>query len=53
MLVFLGKFENLGKTKSINLLYFSMVLGVRCDDIFKLIARAQSVNNESLCTELC
>ena len=47
MLVFLEKFENCGikiarvnsirNTKSINLLQFCMVLGVRCDvDIFKL-----------------
>ena len=44
MSVFLEKFENRGSkiarvnsiriTKSINLLKFSMVLGVRCDDIF-------------------
>ena len=28
-----------------------MVLGVRCDiDIFKLTARAQSINSSSLCT---
>ena len=41
-------------TKSINLLYFFMVLVVRCDiDIFKLTARAQSINSESLCTVLC
>ena len=59
MLVFLGKFENHGVkidrvnsthiTKNINLLYFRMALGVRCDvDIFKLTARAQSINSESL-----
>ena len=60
MLVFLGKFENrfikiarvneTRITKSINLLQFCMVLGARCDvDIFKLTARAQSINSESLC----
>ena len=27
-----------------------MVLGVHCDDIFKLTARAPSINSESLCT---
>ena len=59
MLVFLEKFENRGIkiarvnsthiTKNINLLYFRMALGVRCDvDIFKLTARAQSINSESL-----
>ena len=55
MLVFLIKFQNRGIkiarvnsiriTKSINLLSFCMVLGVRCDvDIFKLIARACAVH---------
>ena len=63
MLVFIGKLENRGIkiaqvnsisiTKFINLLSFSIVLGVRCDDIFKLTTRAQSINNESLCTVLC
>ena len=54
MLVFLGKFENrcikiAQVTKNINLLSFRMALGVRCDvDIFKLTARAQSINSESL-----
>ena len=63
MLVFLWKFENRGikiasvnsirNTKSINLLKFCMMLGVRCDvDIFKLTASEQSINSESLCTEL-
>ena len=61
MLVFLGKFENHGIkiarvnsiriTKSLNLLKFCLVLGVRCDvDIFKITARVQSINSESLCT---
>ena len=55
-MVFLRKFENPGIkiarvnsthiTKNINLLY--MALGVRCDDIFKLTARAQSINSKSL-----
>ena len=64
MLLFLGKFENrcikiarvnsIRIKKSINLLKFCMVLGVRCDvDIFKLTAREQSINSESLCTVLC
>ena len=64
MLVFLDKFENRGIkiarvnwiqiTKSINLFKFFMVLGVHCDvDIFKIIAHAQSINSESLCTILC
>ena len=63
MSVFLGKFENRGIkivrvnsiriAKSINLLKFHMVLGVRCDDIFRLTARAQSISNKSLCTVLC
>ena len=59
MLVFLGRFENRSIkiaqvnsthiTKNINLLQFRMALGVRCDvDIFKLTARAQSINSESL-----
>ena len=34
-------------TKSINLLQFCMVLGVRCDvDIFKLTDHAESINRE-------
>ena len=59
MLVYLGKFENRGIkmarvnsthiTKNIKLLLFRMALGVRCDvDMFKLTARAQSINSESL-----
>ena len=59
MLVFLGKFEYRGIkiarvnsthiTNNINLLYFRMALVARCDvDIFKLSARAQSINSESL-----
>ena len=59
MVVFLGKFEDIkiGRvntiriTKSINLLSFCTVLGVRCDvNIYELTARAQSINSESLCT---
>ena len=64
LMLFLGKFENrfikiarvnsIRITKSINLLKFCMELGVRCDvDIFKITARAQSINSESLCTVLC
>ena len=63
-MLFLGNFENrsikiarvnsIRITKSINLLKFCMVLGVRCDvDIFQITARAQSINSESLCTVLC
>ena len=61
---FLGKFENrdikisrvnsIRITKSINLLSFCKVLGVRCYvDIFKLTARKKSINSESICTVLC
>ena len=64
MLLFLGKLENrciknarvysICITKSINLLKICMVLGVRCEvDIFKITARAQSINSESQCTVLC
>ena len=60
MVEFLRNFENRGIkidqinsiliTKSINLQLFTLILygvGVRCDvDIFKLTARAQSINRE-------
>ena len=58
MLVFLGKFENrrikmLELTQltspKISIKNINMALGVRCDvDIFKLTARAQAINSESL-----
>ena len=57
MIDFLIKFQNSGDRivrvnsiriiKSINLLSFCTVMGVRCDvDIFTVTARAQSINRE-------
>ena len=63
MLVFPIKFENGGiKIARVNsfaspIYQFTLILhfvGVRSDvDIFKLTARAQSNNSESICTVLC